>query len=74
MLVHLQRLKEQMASTRARARAALTQLTLDVSGPCCFGDAESSVFGEEVNVLWCISACMYDASENLAYNVMVVFI
>jgi hypothetical protein len=31
VLGHLQRLKEQMASTRTRGRSALTQLTIDVS-------------------------------------------
>lgn len=32
VLGHLQRLKDQMSSTRARARAALTQLTIDARG------------------------------------------
>lgn len=47
VLVHLQRLKEQMASTRARARTSLTQLTLD-SRACSDALRERLALAEQI--------------------------
>eukprot|EP00047_Mylnosiga_fluctuans_P002477 m.224672 g.224672 ORF g.224672 m.224672 type:complete len:498 (-) comp11131_c0_seq1:1772-3265(-) len=47
VLVHLQRLKEQMASTRARARSSLTQLTID-SRACLDALKERLSLGETI--------------------------